>query len=202
MSGKNKSPKIPEYKILTLGDSSVGKSSLILRFIDNKFQFDYLATMGIDYKHKIIELKNGKKVNLRIFDTAGQERFKSISLNFIKNANGILLLYDITNESTFNSVNKWIESIKEAANEKISIILVGNKSDLEEEREVKTKQGEDKAKFYEIPFFETSCKDGSNINEAFEALTEEILKKREQIGEIGEKITKEKAQKKKSGGCC
>ena len=199
---KNKKEKLPEYKIITLGDSTVGKSSLILKFIDNTFSYDYLATMGIDYKHKIIELKNGKQVNLRIFDTAGQERFKSISLNFIKNANGILLLYDITKKQTFNSINKWIQSIKEDANEKVSIVLVGNKCDLEEKREVETKQGEDKAKLYEIPFLETSCKDGTNINEVFEILTEEILKRKGNHNtETGKQLTTE-LSKQKSKNCC
>ena len=92
--------------MLTLGDSSVGKSSSILKFIEDKFALDYIATIGLDYYHKDIELKSGQKVSLRIFDTAGQEKFKSISINFIKNTKGILLLYDITNNSSFILVNK------------------------------------------------------------------------------------------------
>ena len=108
----NNTKQAIEIKLLTLGDTSVGKSSFIIKFIDDKFSYNYIATMGLDFKQKIIELDNGELVKLRIFDTAGQERFKSISINFIKKADGILLLYDVTNRSSFESVNKWVESIR------------------------------------------------------------------------------------------
>ena len=197
--------KFEELKLLTLGDSSVGKSSFIVKYIDDKFSYSYIATLGLDFKQKKIQLKSGENVRLRIFDTAGQERFKSISINFIKKANGILLLYDITNKYSFQSVNKWMESIKEAAGEKISVILIGNKCDLEKEREVSKEEGKEKAKQFNIPFYETSCKEGININEVFETLAEDILSKTSHnIGSNGEKITKEKASKKndKNKGCC
>ena len=197
--------KFEELKLLTLGDSSVGKSSFIVKYIDDKFTYSYIATLGLDFKQKKIQLKSGENVRLRIFDTAGQERFKSISINFIKKANGILLLYDITNKFSFQSVNKWMESIKEAAGEKISVILIGNKCDLEKEREVSKEEGEEKAKQFNLPFYETSCKEGININEVFETLAEDILSKTSHnIGSNGEKITKEKASKKndKNKGCC
>ena len=197
--------KFEELKLLTLGDSSVGKSSFIVKYIDDKFTYSYIATLGLDFKQKKIQLKSGENVRLRIFDTAGQERFKSISINFIKKANGILLLYDITNKFSFQSVNRWMESIKEAAGEKISVILIGNKCDLEKEREVSKEEGEEKAKQFNLPFYETSCKEGININEVFETLAEDILSKTSHnIGSNGEKITKEKASKKndKNKGCC
>ena len=197
--------KFEELRLLTLGDSSVGKSSFIVKYIDDKFSYSYIATLGLDFKQKKIQLKSGENVRLRIFDTAGQERFKSISINFIKKANGILLLYDITNKYSFQSVNNWMESIKEAAGEKISVFLIGNKCDLEKEREVSKEEGEEKAKQYNLPFFETSCKEGINITQVFEKLAEEILSKTSSnIGNKGEKITKEKASKKneKSKGCC
>ena len=193
-----------ELKLLTLGDTSVGKSSFIVKFTEDKFSYNYVATMGLDFKQKVIKLQNGVLVHLRIFDTAGQERFKSISLNFIKKANGILLLYDISNKASFDSVNKWIDSINDVAKEKISIVLVGNKCDLEDERMVTKEEGQKKASELEIPFLESSCKDGINIFEAFEKLSEEVLKKGGHINnDGGERITKEKAKKmKKSGGCC
>ena len=197
--------KFEELKLLTLGDSSVGKSSFIVKYIDDKFTYSYIATLGLDFKQKKIQLKSGENVRLRIFDTAGQERFKSISINFIKKANGILLLYDVTNKFSFQSVNRWMESIKEAAGEKISVILIGNKCDLEKEREVSKEEGEEKAKQFNLPFYETSCKEGININEVFETLAEDILSKTSHnIGSNGEKITKEKASKKndKNKGCC
>ena len=193
--------KIEEVKIITLGDTSVGKSSFILKYIDDRFSYNYIATLGLDFKQKKIKLKSGEEVRLRIFDTAGQERFKSISINFIKKAHGILLIYDITKRNTFESVKKWMDSILDASGEKICILLVGNKCDLEEERAVSKEEGEQKAKEYNLDFFETSCKEGININEVFEKLTEDILKKNVQLNSNeGEKLSKTKTKKK--SGCC
>ena len=200
MSGKNAKNMI-ELKILTLGDTSGGKSSFIIKFIDDRFSFNYIATMGLDFKQKVINLNNGQSVRLRIFDTAGQERFKSISLNFIKKADGILLLYDITNRSSFESVNKWIESIHDVAEEKVTILLIGNKCDLEKERVITKEEGEAKAEQFNMPFFETSCKDGTNINESFLKLSEEVIKKNgTNIKEEGQRITSNKVNKKSK--CC
>jgi small GTP-binding protein len=200
----NNTKQAIEIKLLTLGDTSVGKSSFIIKFIDDKFSYNYIATMGLDFKQKIIELDNGELVKLRIFDTAGQERFKSISINFIKKADGILLLYDISNRSSFESVNKWVESIREVGEEKISIILIGNKCDLEKERKISKEEGEAKSTEFNLPFFETSCKEGINIKEVFVKISEEIIKKNgPNLGKEGEKITKEKAKKmNKKSGCC
>ena len=199
----NNTKQAIEIKLLTLGDTSVGKSSFIIKFIDDKFSYNYIATMGLDFKQKIIELDNGELVKLRIFDTAGQERFKSISINFIKKADGILLLYDVTNRSSFESVNKWVESIREVGDEKISIILIGNKCDLEKERKISKEEGEAKSKEFNLPFFETSCKEGINIKEVFVKISEEIIKKNgPNLGREGEKITKEMAKKNKKSGCC
>ena len=201
----SKKKNYEELKLLTLGDSSVGKSSFIVKYIEDKFSYNYIATLGLDFKQKKIQLKSGENVRLRIFDTAGQERFKSISINFIKKANGILLLYDITNKNSFQSVNMWMESIKEAAGGKISVILIGNKCDLENERAISKKEGEEKAKQFGLPFFETSCKEGTNINNVFEKLAEDILSKTSNnIENKGQKITKEKSSKQndKNKGCC
>ncbi len=204
MKENNSSKKIGELKILTLGDTSVGKSSFIIKFIDNKFSLNYIATLGFDFKQKKIEL-NGETIRLKIFDTAGQERFKSISINIIKKANGILLLYDITNRDSFESVTNWMKSIKDIGSEKICVVLVGNKSDLEEKRAVSYEEGEEKANQYDIPFFEASCKKGINIDEAFIILSKEILKKNGHIIlNKGERLSKEKAKndEKSKGGCC
>ena len=194
--------KVPDFKVLTLGDSSVGKTSFIVKFIDNNFTLNYIATVGLDYKHKEITLKSGKKIGLRIFDTAGQERFRAISYNFIKNANGIILIYDISNKETFLSVKGWIESIQNIADEKISIVLCGNKCDLEEKREVTKLEGEEKANEFNIPFFETSCKEGININETFEKISELIVNNnKNNIENESQKLTKDKANQGNSG-CC
>ena len=167
-----------DIKIVTLGNTSVGKSSFIIKYIDNRFTYNYTATLGLDFKQKKIKLKDGKDVRLRIFDTAGQERFRSVSVSFIKKADGIILIYDISNRETFNSIGEWIKNIREIGKELLPVVLVGNKCDLpEEERKVTSIEGEEKADQFKIPFFETSCKDGINIKEAFDKIVEEITTK-------------------------
>ena len=192
--------KIEEVKIMTLGNSLVGKSSFILKYIDDIFNDNYLSTLGVDFKQKEIKLKNGKKVRLRIFDTAGQEKFKSASLTFIKKTDGIILIYDISNYDSFKATNGWMESIKDNGKKDLPIILVGNKCDLsDEERQVSLKEGEDKANEFQIPFFETSCKNGININEAVEKLVEDILEK----GNINvDKEVKTLNKNKEKKKCC
>ena len=170
--------KIEDIKIITLGNSAVGKSSFILKYTDNVFSLDYLTTLGVDYKHKKIKLKNGKDVRLRIFDTAGQERFKSVSASFVKKADGVILIYDIGEKDSFEAVENWIKSIREIGKDKLPIILVGNKCDLsDDKRQVSLKEGQDKANEFNIPFYETSCKEGINIKEVFEKLIDDIIEK-------------------------
>ena len=170
--------KILEIKIITLGNFSVGKTSFIYKYIDDYFSFNYISTLGVDFKQKEIILKNGKNVILRIFDTAGQERFRAGSVNYIKHSDGVILIYDIGNINSFKSLNDWMETIREIGIEKLPVILVGNKCDIsDEERKVSIKEGQGKADEFKIPFFETSCKDGINLNEVFEKLIEDILNK-------------------------
>ena len=170
--------KIEDIKIITLGNSAVGKSSFILKYTDNSFSQEYLSTLGVDYKHKKIKLKNGKDVRVRIFDTAGQERFKSVSLSFIRKADGVILMYDISDLDSFKAVDNWIKSIRETGKEKLPIILVGNKCDLSDnKRKISLVEGQDKANEFQIPFYETSCKDGINIKEVFEKLVDDIIEK-------------------------
>ena len=170
--------KIEDIKLITLGNSTVGKSSFMIKYIDNSFTFNYTTTLGVDFKQKKIKLKNGKDVRLRIFDTAGQERFKSVSFSFIKKADGVILIYDISDLDSFEAVDNWIKSIREIGKEKLPIVLVGNKCDLsDDERKISLKEGQDKANEFQIPFYETSCKDGINIKEALEKLIDDIIEK-------------------------
>ena len=190
--------KIDEVKMITLGDGQVGKSSLIIQFIENKFSFTYLSTIGLDFKQKTVTLPNNKEVKIRIFDTAGQERFKSIAVNYIKKANGVLLVYDITSQESFNSVGKWINDIKEAMGDKVCMILVGNKIDLPK-RVITKEMGEKKAQEFNIHFYETSCKTGENVEKAFFDLAEQILIKTNGKEENNIKLV---TKVKKKNKCC
>ena len=161
-------------KIIILGDSKVGKTSFIIRFTKNKFDETYLATIGIDYIYRIINIEN-KLYKLMFYDTAGEERYKSIPKNHIKNMQGIILMYDITDKSSFDSIIDWISDVKEIKGENFPMILVGNKIDLNESREVTEEMGYELAEKNQIEFFETSNKDGTNIQEAGLEIVYKIL---------------------------
>ena len=169
------SKKEAKYKILILGDSKVGKSCFLTRYADKTFQEDYLSTIGMDYKIKNYELENGDIIKLYIWDTAGQDRFRSITSNYYKGADGIILIYDITKQETFNNVRNWITSIKEEAPAKVVLILVGNKVDDEKNRAVQQSEGEKIADEYNLPFLECSAKSDINVTETFDVLVKKIV---------------------------
>ncbi len=171
--------------IMTLGISSVGKTSFIFRFTENSYKNSYFATVGIDFKVKDIELRN-IKYKLIFYDTLGQEKYKSIAPNLIKKANGIILMYDITNQSSFDSLPEIIKNIKEERGNDFPMILVGNKADLEQDREIKKEQGEDLAFKNEMGFFEVSNKEGTNIEEAGLDIVNKILEKRKEESIVNE----------------
>ena len=169
------SKKEAKYKILILGDSKVGKSCFLTRYADKTYQEDYLSTIGMDYKIKNYELENGDIIKLYIWDTAGQDRFRSITSNYYKGADGIILIYDITKQETFNNVRNWITSIKEEAPAKVVLILVGNKVDDEKNRAVPKSEGEKIADEYNLPFLECSAKSDINVTETFDVLIKKIV---------------------------
>ena len=169
------SKKEAKYKILILGDSKVGKSCFLTRYADKTYQEDYLSTIGMDYKIKNYELENGDIIKLYIWDTAGQDRFRSITSNYYKGADGIILIYDITKQETFNNVRNWITSIKEEAPAKVVLILVGNKVDDEKHRTVHQSEGEKIADEYNLPFLECSAKSDINVTETFDVLVKKIV---------------------------
>ena len=163
------------FKILTLGESGVGKTAILRRYVENKFEKHHLATIGIDYQSKTIKIKN-KEIKLKIWDTAGQERYRNIASHVYKGADGIMLVYDITDEYSFSKITDWMEQINNNLSKNdIGIVLIGNKSDIED-RMIDTKKGEEKAEEYGIEFYETSALNGNGINEAFEGLAKQILK--------------------------
>ena len=163
------------FKILTIGESQVGKTSILRRYVDNKFERHHLATIGIDYQTKTLKIKD-KEIKLKIWDTAGQERYRNIANHAYKGADGIILVYDITDELSFSKISDWMEQINSnLSRNEIGIILIGNKSDIKE-RAVDKIKGEEKAKEYGIEYYETSALNGNGINEAFEGLAKQILK--------------------------
>ena len=168
-------------KILLLGDSSVGKTCFLKRYTDNTFQDAYLSTIGFDFKFKFVTLDNGKTVKVQLWDTAGQERFRTIAKSYYKGAHGIILIYDVTNRKTFENIRKWLNQISNEASNKISIILVANKIDCEEERQISVEEGESLANENNLPIFEASAKDSINVEESFKFLIEKI---NENIGEF------------------
>ena len=169
------SKKEAKYKILILGDSKVGKSCFLTRYADNTYEEDYLSTIGMDYKIKNYELEDGRIIKLYIWDTAGQDKFRSITSNYYKGADGIILIYDITDRKTFNSVRNWINNIKEEAPNKVALVLAGNKVDDEKNRKVQESEGKKIADEYSLPFFECSAKSDINVTQTFDALIKKVV---------------------------
>ncbi len=204
------------YKIVILGNTSVGKTSFLIRFCDDKFLEDSLTTIGVDYKNKFVK-RNNKNIKLIIMDTAGQERFRSIGKNMIRDADGIILMYDVTNEGSFNEMKEWINNIKENTDiEKIGIIMVGNKIDLKDSIKINKQSKTNFENKYSIKIYEASAKDNINVNETFIYLVDkmqqlglgQIEKSLEEEDEINNKkkniklnnIDSNKKSNKK--GCC
>ena len=191
------------YKVLLLGDSSVGKTCFLLRYCDKSFQDVHLSTIGLDYRLKSMTLKNNKNIKWQIWDTAGQDRFRAITKNYYKGANGIILIYDVTNMQTYENVKNWISQIKEEASPNVIIYLVGNKIDVpDEQRLIKAEDGQKIADEFNLPFKEASAKDGTNVNEIFQELLEEIDEKYAKI-EVpkGERKNQLFTGKKKKSWC-
>ena len=195
------------FKILTIGDGGVGKTSILRRYVENKFLKHHLSTIGIDFLSKTLKIKD-KEIKLKIWDTAGQERYRQITSHIYKDADGIILVFDVTSEESFNQITDWMEQIKNnVSKEEINLILIGNKCDLAD-RMVEKERGEDMAKKLKIKYFETSALTGQGINEAFEELAKQIFKNKNPNENISRNISitynkPEDALKKKKGkGCC
>ena len=189
------------FKILTIGESGVGKTCILRRFVENKFLKSHLATIGIDFRTKVIRV-SGKDIKLKIWDTAGQERYHNITSQIYKGSDGIVLVYDVNDEVSFSKIKDWIEQIKSNISEgDISLVLLGNKCDIVE-RAVSQQRGQEMAESLQISYFETSALNGTGINEAFEGLTKEIMKKKNVINSDGRTISLTSSKKAKNKKRC
>jgi small GTP-binding protein len=167
-------------KILMLGDSGVGKSSLILRWTLDTFSPSLTSTVGVNFKSKKVVLKGGDVVNVQVWDTAGQEQFHKITTSYYKGAQGIMLVYDVTDQKSLDNVSYWIKKIKSHASDSVQVALIGNKVDLRItdgviKKDVDTDRGRDIANVFGVPFFETSAKDATNVNNGFTKLVTQII---------------------------
>ncbi len=204
-------------KILTLGETSVGKTSIIMRYTEDKFSQQFLSTVGIDFKSKIIEHK-GKKIKVLLVDTSGQVRFRNIAANYYKSADGILFVYDVTQKDTLSKFEFWLGQIKEEA--KIGnecILLFGNKNDNEEKRQITLEEAKTVADKYQLPFMEGSAQTGTGVVEAIGKIIDNILMTKSYLEEesidttmklqagkgVGKYAQKIKEQEyKERAGCC
>jgi len=196
------------FKILLIGNSGVGKSSLLLRFADDTFTDNFMPTIGVDFKIRTLEV-DGKTIKLQIWDTAGQERFKTITSSYYKGAHGIIVVYDVTDKESYKNIDTWMNEVEKHASDNVSRILWGNKSDLTDARQVSTDEGKELADQFNIRFMETSAKESANVEEAFTLMTKEIKSRvvhteARKPSQTGKKLTSGKPKKleKKSGGSC
>lgn len=218
--------KMHQFKLILIGDVCVGKSCIMRRYIENAFAKDYKANIGVEYRVKSLVLDGKTGADLQIWDTAGQERYKTITKQYYKGSNGILLVYDITDRKTFSNLNFWIDDIKVDGPADLVFILIGNKLDLVDQRKVSTEEGENFAKKNGFLFKEVSALNGDNITLAFEIISRDLVRKRQEedtanlnVQEKGGKTAKMTFQdiktkklksienissheKKKEGGCC
>lgn len=162
------------YKLLLIGESSVGKTSIILRYTENEFQTSGISTCGVDMKCKYVSLDN-IKIKLVIWDTAGQERFRGLAKNYFRGANGFILVYDITNKNSFEKLRGWMNDAKEKIDGEYKMVVVGNKKDCEDEREVGTQKLKEFGEKNNVMTMEVSAKTGEGVDSLFTAMVKELL---------------------------
>ena len=197
-------------KVILIGDSGVGKTNIMSKYLKNQFMENSKATVGVEFGSKLFN-HQGHKIKAQIWDTAGQEKYKAITGAYYKGSKGAFIVYDITRKDTFASIERWVNDLKATSDPKLTIILIGNKNDLDDKREVSKDQGEEKAKSFGCAFLETSAFSGDNLDKAFELMVKEIYEKfsnssseEEEFEAVkkGEDLKVEKAIDKKKKACC
>ena len=164
------------FKVVLVGDSFVGKTNIMSKYLKNEFHEDSKATVGVEFGSRQFNIE-GHVVKAQIWDTAGQERYRAVTNAYYKGAKGAFIVYDITRKESFDNVTKWAEQLKSTADKNLTIIIIGNKTDLEDQRQVKYEEGQNKANELESAFIETSAASGSNLDKAFEMMINEVYKK-------------------------
>ena len=162
------------YKLLLIGETNVGKTSIILRYTENEFQTSGISTCGVDVKCKYVSLEN-TKIRLDIWDTAGQERFRGLAKNYFRGANGFILVYDITDQKSFGKLKGWMNDAKEKIDSEYKMIVVGNKKDCEEEREVSLEDLQEFGTKNNVTTMEVSAKTGEGVDLLFNKIVEELF---------------------------
>ena len=211
MSAQNQiNPEIPKYKLIFLGDQGVGKSCILNRFMNGTFTEEYQATIGLDFQSKNVQIDN-QDIHLLLYDTAGQEKFRSLIPMYTRDANIILLVYEVTSKDSFLHLNHWLNDLTTVKKDEVIFVVVGNKTDLEDKREVSREEGEQFAKDNDYLFAEVSAKDGKGFQDLFyKNLFERIRTKfrpggQQPATEVKDiKLTNEQEEKKKvtKKGCC
>ena len=164
------------FKVVLVGDSFVGKTNIMSKYLKDEFHEDSKATVGVEFGSKQFTIE-GHSIKAQIWDTAGQERYKAITSAYYKGAKGAFVVYDITRKTSFESIDRWVNDLTAAADKKITIVVIGNKCDLEDQRQITKEQGEEKSAKLEVAFLETSALSGENLDKAFELMMNEIYKK-------------------------
>ncbi|CAN3365060.1 GTP-binding protein Ypt1p [Diutina catenulata] len=195
------------FKLLLIGDSGVGKSALLLRFSDDTYTPDYISTIGVDFKIRTVEL-DGKTIKLQIWDTAGQERFRTITSSYYRGAHGIIIVYDVTDQESFNNVKQWLQEIDRYATGGVMKLLVGNKADLTDKKIVEYTAAKEFADALDIPFLETSALSSTNVEQAFFTMARQIkaqMSKNTQTGSAAKpsvNLNSKPVAKQQQNGCC
>ena len=206
----NMNPENPKYKLIFLGDQSVGKSCILNRFLNDTFIEDYQATIGLDFQSKNVQIDN-QDIHLLLYDTAGQEKFRSLIPMYTRDANIILLVYDITSKESFNNLSQWLKDLTNININEVILCIVGNKIDLNEKREVEFDEGKKFAEEHDFIFNEISAKTGEGFSELFyKNLFEKIRVKfrpkgqqpASEVNDIKFNIEQEEKVNKKKRRCC
>ncbi|XP_014093293.1 ras-related protein Rab-35 [Bactrocera oleae] len=192
------------FKLLIIGDSGVGKSSLLIRFSDDTFAGTYITTIGVDFKIRTVVI-DGLRIKLQIWDTAGQERFRTITSTYYRGTHGVIIVYDVTNGESFANVRRWLDEIQNNC-DVVNKVLVGNKNDDPDRKVVITEDAQRFARQMDIELFETSAKDNINVEEMFLAITRQVLQhklRNAQNEQQKDSITlKKQAKNKRKSKCC